>query len=74
MAFGDYLTGANHVLPTLGLARGYSGLGAPDFFRWTTYQTVTPAAAGRLAGDTAVLARAEGLPGHAAAAERWETQ
>ncbi len=74
VAFGDYLTGANHVLPTSGLARGYSGLGALDFFRWTTYQTVTPAAAGRLAGDTAVLARAEGLPGHAAAAERWEIQ
>ncbi len=74
VVFGDYLTGANHVLPTGGLARGYSGLGALDFFRWTTYQTVSPAAAGRLAGDTAVLARAEGLPGHAAAAEQWEIQ
>ncbi len=74
VAFGDYLTGANHVLPTSGLARGYSGLGAPDFFRWTTYQTVTPAAASRLAGDTAVLAHAEGLPGHASAAQRWETR
>ena len=74
VAFGDYLTGANHVLPTSGLARGYSGLGAPDFFRWTTYQTVTPAAASRLAGDTAVLAHAEGLPGHARAAQRWEAR
>ena len=74
VVFGDYLTGANHVLPTGGLARGYSGLGAPDFFRWTTYQTVTPAAASRLAGDTAVLARAEGLLGHAVAAQRWESR
>ena len=74
VVFGDYLSGANHVLPTGGLARAYSGLGAPDFFRWTTYQTITPLAASRLAGDTAVLAEAEGLPGHARAAERWGTR
>ncbi len=74
VAFGDYLSGANHVLPTGGLARTYSGLGAPDFFRWTTYQSITPLAASRLAADTAVLAEAEGFPGHARAAERWETR
>ena len=43
VAFGDYMTGANHVLPTGGLARSYSGLSTLDFVRWTTYQRVSPA-------------------------------
>ncbi len=68
VAFGDYLTGGNHVLPTAGLARSYSGLGPADFMRWTSYQTVSSEAAARLAGDTVILATAEGLPGHASAA------
>jgi histidinol dehydrogenase len=68
VAFGDYLTGANHVLPTGGLARAYSGLSTLDFVRWTTYQIVSSAAAAALAGPTAALASAEGLPGHAEAA------
>ena len=71
MAFGDYMTGANHVLPTGGLARSYSGLSTLDFVRWTTYQRVSPAAAARLASDVGVFADAEGLPGHAMAARAW---
>ncbi|MFO7892427.1 MAG: histidinol dehydrogenase [Longimicrobiales bacterium] len=68
-AFGDYATGANHVLPTGGLARSYSGLSVDDFFRWTTWQEVrTDAAAARLAEVAVPLAEAEGLAGHAAAA------
>ena len=71
VAFGDYMTGANHVLPTAGLARCYSGLSTLDFFRWTTWQRVTPAAAASLSADVARFADAEGLPGHAAAARAW---
>ena len=71
VAFGDYMTGANHVLPTGGLARSYSGLSTLDFVRWTTYQRVAPSAAARLARDVGVFADAEGLPGHAAAARAW---
>ena len=71
VAFGDYMTGANHVLPTGGLARSYSGLSTLDFVRWTTYQRVTSAAAARLADDVGMFADAEGLPGHAAAARAW---
>jgi histidinol dehydrogenase len=74
VVFGDYITGGNHVLPTGGLARSYSGLGALDFVRWTSYQKVTRAAARRLSADTAVLANAEGLPAHAAAALGWSEQ
>lgn len=68
VAFGDYITGANHVLPTAGLARSYAGLSTLEFLRWFTYQEVSPEAAARLAGPTAALAEAEGLPAHAAAA------
>ncbi|HEV2017232.1 MAG TPA: histidinol dehydrogenase [Gemmatimonadaceae bacterium] len=74
VVFGDYITGGNHVLPTGGLARSYSGLGPLDFVRWTSYQKVTREAAQHLAGDTAVLADAEGLPAHAAAALGWSAQ
>ena len=72
VAFGDYMTGANHVLPTGGLARSYSGLSTLDFVRWTTYQRVSREAARRMSRDVAAFAEAEGLPGHAAAARGFE--
>jgi len=72
VAFGDYMTGANHVLPTGGLARSYSGLSTLDFYRWTTWQRIDRTAAASLAEDVGVLADAEGLPGHAAAARQWK--
>jgi histidinol dehydrogenase len=71
VAFGDYMTGANHVLPTGGLARSYSGLSTIDFYRWTTWQQVSRSAAAALADDVAALADAEGLPAHAVAAHYW---
>jgi histidinol dehydrogenase len=71
VSFGDYMTGANHVLPTGALARSYSGLSTQDFIRWTTYQRVSPAAAERLAEGVAVFAEAEGLTAHADAARAW---
>lgn len=71
VVFGDYLTGANHVLPTGGAARAWSGLSTSDFVRWTTWQEVPAETATRLAADTMVLAAAEGLPAHAAAARAW---
>lgn len=66
--FGDYMTGANHTLPTGGLARAWSGLSTLDFVRWTTWQRIAPHAAAAMAADVARLAEAEGLPAHAAAA------
>jgi histidinol dehydrogenase len=71
VAFGDYMTGANHVLPTGGLARSYSGLSTLDFFRWTTWQRVSGRAAATLASDVGIFADAEGLPSHAASARQW---
>jgi histidinol dehydrogenase len=74
VAYGDYMTGANHVLPTGGLARSYSGLSVLDFIRWTTYQIIGKEAAAGLASDVGVFADAEGLPAHAAAARQWGKQ
>jgi histidinol dehydrogenase len=71
VVFGDYIAGGNHVLPTGGLARSYSGLGPLDFVRWTSYQKVSRDGARRLSTDAAILANAEGLPGHASAALQW---
>ncbi|HUP89191.1 MAG TPA: histidinol dehydrogenase [Longimicrobiales bacterium] len=68
VAFGDYMTGANHVLPTAMLARSYSGLSTLDFIRWTTYQEISMDAAAALSAPTGILADAEGLPAHAQAA------
>jgi histidinol dehydrogenase len=74
VAFGDYMTGANHVLPTGALARSYSGLSTVDFYRWTTWQRVSRVAAADLAEDVGIFADAEGLPAHAAAARQWSAR
>ena len=74
VAYGDYMTGANHVLPTGGSARFYSGLSVLDFMRWTTVQSVDRNAAAHLAADVGIFAIAEGLPAHAAAAQEWGRQ
>jgi histidinol dehydrogenase len=71
VAFGDYMTGANHVLPTGRAALSWSGLSTLDFVRWTTYQRVTRDAAARLAPDVGTFADSEGLPNHAATARQW---
>ena len=68
VTFGDYVTGANHVLPTARLARAYSGLSTADFLRSVTYQEVSAAVAADFAPVVSTLAMAEGLPAHAAAA------
>jgi histidinol dehydrogenase len=68
VAFGDYLTGANHVLPTSGRARSFSGLSTTDFLRFFTWQEISSEGAAAMAKDVERLARAERLPAHAAAA------
>jgi histidinol dehydrogenase len=72
VAFGDYMSGANHVLPTGGLARIWSGLSTLDFVRWTTWQRIGRDAASAMARDVGIFADAEQLPAHAAAARQWE--
>ncbi len=68
--FGDYGAGPNHVLPTGGAARGSGGLSVLTFLRVRTWLRVDAARAPILARDAVLLARLEGLEGHARAAER----
>jgi histidinol dehydrogenase len=62
---GDYCSGTNHVLPTYGHARAYSGLGVLDFVKRMTVQEVTPAGLADLGVTARTLARLESLDGHA---------
>ena len=66
---GDYAAGATHVLPTGGLARSSGGLGLESFMKPLQVVRTTPAGAAAAAGVVGPIARAEGLPLHAAAAE-----
>lgn len=68
-AFGDYLAGSNHVLPTDGAARFASGLSARTFRRRMTEVRIDPAAAAKLAPHGAAIARAEGFEVHAKSME-----
>ena len=68
-AFGDYLAGSSHVLPTDGAARFTGGVSTLSFMKAITVQRVSPEAARGLAGPAAALARLEGLEAHAGAAE-----
>jgi histidinol dehydrogenase len=63
-AFGDYVAGPNHVLPTGGAARSYSGLSVREFFRWGRSVSMSRAAVRRLGPAAAALARFEGLAAH----------
>ena len=67
--FGDYGVASNHVLPTAGTARFASGLRAADFVTVSSVVETDKEAAARLAPEVATIARAEGLVGHARAAE-----
>ncbi|HUA46359.1 MAG TPA: histidinol dehydrogenase [Solirubrobacteraceae bacterium] len=66
-AFGDYIAGSNHILPTNGAARFASGLGPEHFLR--RFAEVRIADAGELARSAAPLARAEGFEFHAQSME-----
>jgi histidinol dehydrogenase len=67
-AFGDYVAGSNHTLPTGGAARFASGLGPRQFRRRMSEVRIGPAAAA-LARAGAPVARAEGFEVHAASME-----
>ena len=62
---GDYCSGTNHVLPTYGAARSYSGLGVDQFMRQTTVQELTRDGLRALGKTVTTLAGLEGLDAHA---------
>jgi len=69
-AFGDYVAGSNHILPTGGAARFQSALSPATFRRRMARVSLPGEAPARLAPAGAALARAEGFPVHAESMER----
>ena len=63
-AFGDYVAGSNHVLPTTGTGRFTGPLGPGTFRRKISKVEISEASAAELAPQVDALARAEGLPVH----------
>ena len=62
---GDYASGTNHTLPTMGLATAYSGIGLDSFMHAITYQELTQAGLNTLGSTIIQMAEAEGLDAHA---------
>jgi histidinol dehydrogenase len=63
-ALGDYASGPNHVLPTYGYAKSYSGLGVESFMKSITFQEVSKEGLLALAPTVETLAQLEGLDAH----------
>jgi histidinol dehydrogenase len=72
-ALGDYGIGPNHTLPTGRTARFASALSAMHFVRVTSVIEAEPGPAPLFAAPAALLARAEGLLGHAQSLEELES-
>ncbi len=68
-ALGDYLSGANHTLPTGGTAKFSSPLSVDDFVKKMQYTYYTSDSLGEVYKDIALFARTEGLEAHARSAE-----
>lgn len=64
VAFGDYVSGTNHILPTMGCSRFANGVWAGTFIKVSSYQKLTGEGAAALAGACAHLAGVEGLFAH----------
>lgn len=64
-AFGDYITGPNHTLPTGGLAHVRGGLSVLDYVKMITVQRYTKVGVEALGAAAVTLAECEGLKAHA---------
>ncbi|MCL7713628.1 histidinol dehydrogenase [Stenotrophomonas mori] len=64
-ALGDYCSGTNHVLPTAGAARAYSGVSVASFQSQISVQSASAEGIAGIGPCAIVLARAEGLDAHA---------
>ena len=68
-AFGDYIAGSNHILPTGGAARFASAVGPSTFMRRMSIVDLPDAAVSALTPHLAEMANAEGFPYHRRSAE-----
>jgi histidinol dehydrogenase len=64
---GDYASGTNHVLPTNGHARAYSGVSLDSFVKKITFQQLTREGLAGIGATVRLMAEAEGLDAHARA-------
>lgn len=64
-ALGDYCSGTNHVLPTSGAARAYSGVSVASFQNFVSVQSASREGIAAIGGCAYTLARAESLDAHA---------
>lgn len=69
IAFGNYAIGLNAILPTGGFARGYSCVGVPDFMKRSSFAHVSDEGVADVGRAAVSLARYEGFPAHAEAAD-----
>ncbi|MEM0202937.1 MAG: histidinol dehydrogenase [Archaeoglobaceae archaeon] len=65
VALGDYASGTNHVLPTMGYAKIFSGLSVESFMKSFTFQQLSYETLKRIGSVAVKLAEAEGLKKHA---------
>lgn len=68
-AFGDYVAGSNHILPTGGAARHASAVGPATYMRRMSLVDIPQEAVDALTPHLAALADAEGFPEHRRSAE-----
>lgn len=61
---GDYASGTNHTLPTMGWAASYSGVGLDSFLHYITYQELSKKGLLSLSNVIISMADAEGLTAH----------
>lgn len=64
---GDYASGTNHVLPTSGYTRIYSGLNVQHFLKYSTIQRISEDGLNGLKDTIVTIAEKEGLAAHAEA-------
>ena len=65
VAYGDKVSGPNHILPTKGAARYTGGLSVGKFIKTVTYQRMTKEANRDIAVASSRISRVEGMEGHA---------
>ncbi|RAL43263.1 hypothetical protein DM860_015153 [Cuscuta australis] len=63
-SIGDYASGTNHVLPTYGYARMYSGVSLDSFLKYITVQSLTEEGLKNIGPCVATMADVEGLEAH----------
>ncbi|MER3497305.1 MAG: histidinol dehydrogenase [Chitinophagaceae bacterium] len=64
-AAGDYASGTNHVLPTNGFAKAYSGLSIESFVKKISFQKISAEGLKIISSTIITMAEAEGLDAHA---------